>query len=62
MAKQKPCKHTNIIFTVKTTKIIPEGWERFNEQEDIDLEDYQTTQVTNTVFCEDCGEDPREAC
>ena len=56
MNKQKDCKHTNIIFTIKTTKVIPEGWVKFNEQEDIDLEDYQTAHEETTVFCEDCGE------
>ncbi len=53
---KKNCKHTSLIFTIKTTKLIPEGWEEFNSKEDVDLEDYKTTQEVYTVFCEDCGE------
>jgi hypothetical protein len=53
---KKDCKHTSLVFTTKTTKLIPEGWEEFNNKEDVDLEDYETVQEAHTVFCEDCGE------
>ena len=53
---KKNCKHTRLVFTTKVTKVIPEGWEKFESEEDVDLEDYETTQEVYTVFCEDCGE------
>ncbi len=53
---EKKCKHVNIVFVTKIIKTIPEGWEEFNSKEDVDLEDYKTTQEVYTVFCEDCGE------
>jgi len=60
--QKKDCLHINIVFTTKTTKIIPEGYEALNEKDNIDLEKYQTTQETHTVFCEDCGEYLEEDC
>jgi len=51
------CKHTSVAFLTRTVKLIPEGFEAFNEQEDIDLEDYQTTYEEHKTVCDDCGEE-----
>jgi len=52
----KECRHKNIIITYKSRYTIPQGWEKLQEQDDIDLSDYCDEYCREeSVFCEDCG-------
>jgi len=52
----KECKHQNIVITTKNHYHIPEGWEKLQEKDDIDMEDYRLNTFESSIFCEDCGE------
>ena len=52
-----PCKHTRVRFITEFIKEIPEGYNKMQEKDDIDIErDYKTIgYIINKEICEDCG-------
>lgn len=53
----KKCLHKNIIITTKQRYEIPKGWNWLQEQDDIDMTDWEAGNYPeeDSVFCEDCG-------
>jgi len=54
----KKCKHTEVIFRNQFIKLIPEGYEKMEEKDDVDLEDYETIDEQGVTVCNECGETP----
>jgi len=52
----KKCKHQNIIITYKSRYNVPMGWDKLQEQDDIELSKYFIEEIEEGIFCEDCGE------
>lgn len=52
-----PCKHTRVRFITEFIKEIPEGYNKMQGKDDIDIErDYQTIgYIINKEICDDCG-------
>ncbi len=52
-----PCKHTRVRFITEFIKEIPEGYNKMQGKDDIDIErDYKTIgYIINKEICEDCG-------
>jgi len=52
-----PCKHTRIRFITEFVKEIPEGYNKMQGKDDIDVErDYKTIGYNiNKEICDDCG-------
>lgn len=50
------CKHKNIEIHRVSTYIIPQGWTKLVEQDDIDLGEYFVEENQDRVVCQDCAE------
>ena len=52
-----PCKHTRVRFITEFIKEIPEGYDKMQEKDDIDIErDYKTIgYIINKDVCDQCG-------
>lgn len=55
--KTSPCKHTRVRFITEFIKEIPEGYNKMQGKDDIDVErDYKTIgYIINKEICDDCG-------
>ncbi len=55
--KISPCKHTSVRFITEFIKEIPEGYNKMQEKDDIDIErDYKTIgYIINKDVCYQCG-------
>jgi len=55
--KTSPCKHTSVRFITEFVKEIPEGYNKMQEKDDIDIErDYKRKgYIINKDVCDQCG-------
>ena len=50
------CKHELVDFVTRQRRRIPQGYEAFSEQEEIDLEELELVEIVNENICAECGE------
>ena len=54
MKKENKCQHRHIVIRQQDEYIIPQGWKKLNQENDVDLEKFiKSSQIW--VFCKDCG-------
>ena len=53
--KYKECPHKNITIIRQSRYMIPHGWRKESEKEDIDLGKYFIEEEEIEKMCEDCG-------
>jgi len=52
------CNHTKVTQRTEQQLVIPQGWEKLQEKENIDLSDYIQPYGNDTTYiCEDCGKE-----
>lgn len=49
------CNHENVICRRQTLYHIPEGWDKLQKQEHIDMEDYRNGKIQTVWICQDCS-------
>jgi hypothetical protein len=50
------CKHQLVDFVTRERRRIPQGYEAFSEQEEIDLEEMELVEIINENVCAECDE------
>jgi len=53
---KQQCKHKNIIMMAETSYYIPQGWDKLQQQDDIDMTDYFADVYNPSYKCLDCEE------